>query len=650
MRWRLSFVLLAAALPLLHAAADAPDWVRQAMASPQPSYPVKVPSVVLLQEEAVTVDADGRRVMRERGAIKVLQPGGDKLAASRAYYVKNDRIRDFQGWLISPSGKPTIYSKNSIVDHALAQEEVYDDTRMKVLEFGNPPPGSVVAWEVTEEERGIFTQDGYRFQSRLPVLLSRYTLTLPAGWEVKGVLFNADPQTAQVSGNTYTWEMRSLPFRDREEYSPRLSALVPRLAVSYFPPTDNRTGLQGLKDWPSVSAWLSGFVEPAAEVTDAIREKAQQLTASASSEIGRIRAIAAFTQQTKYVEISLNLTRGGGYTPHAAKDTLSRNYGDCKDKATLMRALLKAAGIDSYLTTITADDREYVRPEWASPTQFNHAIVAVHVSDAVSLPTVLPDTPLGRLLIFDPTDSITPVGDLPEQEQGSHALVIAGTRGALLTMPQLPASTNRIESSVEGAVDSVGRLSAKIERKYFGQSAVPLRGAEKYLGNEIIQKALEREFARRVGATTLTNIAIMAHPEENRVSLNLDLGAERFGQNMQDRLYVVRPGLLASGGEYFLPAKERSAPVKLESDFRHDSIRIKIPSGYKVDELPAPVKINNAYGALEASWAVENGEIIMSQTLEIRQKMVQASEYRQVREFFDQLTGAETAPIVFVKQ
>jgi hypothetical protein len=638
------------ALRLLHAAGDAPDWVRQAMAGPAPSYPVKVPSVVLLQEEAVTVDTDGRRVMRERGAIRVLQPGGNSLSASRAYYVKNDRVRDFQGWLIPPAGKPTVYSKTSIVDRALAREEVYDDTRMKLLEFGNPAPGSVVAWEITEEERGIFTQDGYGFQGRLPVLLSRYTLTLPPGWEAKGVLFNADPQQAQVSGNTYTWEMRNLPFREREEYSPRLSALVPRLAVSYFPPTDNRAGLQGLKDWTAVSAWLSGLVEPAADVTDAIREKAQQLSASASSELDRIRAIAAFTQQTKYVEISLNATRGGGYTPHLAKDTLARNYGDCKDKATLMRALLKAIGIDSYLITITADDRQYVRPEWASPTQFNHAIVAVHVSDAVSLPTVLPDTPLGRLLIFDPTDPITPVGDLPEDEQGSHALVIAGARGALLVMPQLPASASRIESSAVGTLDAEGRLAARIDRRYFGQSAIPLRGAQTYLGNDVIQKALEREFARRVGATNLSNIAMTAHPEANWVSLNLDLGAERFGQNMQGRLYVVRPGLLASGGEYFLPAKERSAPVKLESDLRRDSIRIQIPAGYQVDELPAPVRIENAYGSLEASWAVENGEIIMKQTLEIRQRVAPAAEYRQVREFFDRLTGAETAPIVFVKR
>lgn len=639
------------ALPLAHAAGnDVPDWLRQATGAPVSSYPAKVSAVVLFQEEADSVDPDGRRVMRERGAIKILQPGGERIAASRAYNSKNGRIRDFQGWTLPASGKPMAHAKNSILDRALSEGDVYDETRVKVLEFGSAPPGTVFGWEVSEEERSVFTQDAYEFQLRLPVLVSRYTLTLPAGWEAKGVLFNAGAQTPQVAGNTYTWEMRNLPFREREPYSPRLSALVPRLVVSYFPPTDNRAGLQGLKDWSAVSAWLTGFVDPAAEVTDGIRAKSQQLTAGASGEIERIRAIAAFAQQTKYVEISLNVTRGGGYTPHAAKETLTRNYGDCKDKATLMRALLKAAGMDSYLVTISADDREYVHPEWASPTQFNHAIIAIRVSDAVTLPTVLTGTPLGRLLIFDPTDPITPLGDLPEEEQGSHALVIAGDRGALLTMPELPAAAKRIESSVEATLEVDGRLAAKVQRQYFGQSAVPLRGVQTYLGSEELQKAFETGFARRLGATTVRNVSTTARLEENRFSLNLDLAAERFAQNMQGRLYVVRPGLLASGGEYSLPAKERTAPVKLEADLRQDSIRIKMPPGFKVDELPAPVKLETPYGTLQASWTVDSGEIVMTQALEIRDKLASPAEYTQVRDFFDRLAGAESAPIVFVKQ
>jgi hypothetical protein len=632
------------------AADQLPDWLRQAAAQTVPAYPAKVDSVVLFQEEAVTVDADGRRVMRERGAIKILQPNSQKIEAYRTYNTRNGRIRDFQGWLIPPSGKPVPYSKNRIVDVALSQDYVYDEARAKVLECGTAAPGSVFAWEVTEEVKTVFTQDSYHFQRESPVLVSRFVLTLPAGWETKGTVFNRDQVEPKVAGNAYTWELQNLPWIESEDYSPSLAALAPRLVVSYFPSIDNRAGMQGLKDWTAVSTWLSTMVDPAAEVTDAIRAKAAQLTANAAGELDKIQAIAAFTQQTNYVEVALNVTRGGGYTPHRSEETLAKNYGDCKDKATLMRALLKAAGIEAYLTTIQALDRTYVRPEWASPMQFNHAIVAILVSKAVTLPTVLTDTPLGRLLIFDPTDRITPLGDLPEDEQGGRALVIAGARGALLTMPLLPANSNRIDSSVAATLDAGGRLDAHIQRQYFGQSAVPLRRVEILRGGEELKKRFESGFSRRLAGTTLSRVATETHPEDNRLSVNLELATERFGQSMQGRLFVVRPGLLTSGGEYFFTSKQRTSPIKLESDLRRDSIKIKLPVGFKLDELPQATKVESPYGRLEASWSVHDGEVTMEQSLEIRATVAPASEYSQIRDFFDRVAGARSAPVVLVTQ
>jgi len=644
----LLFLILTASV--LTAAEDAPSWVREAASQTIPDYPSKVNSVVLLQEEMVTVDADGRRVMRERGAVKILQPGGDSVRSYRTYNVKNGRIRDFQGWLIPPTGKAIPYAKNRILDIALSSDYVYDEARAKVLECGSAAPGSVFAWEVTEEEKTVFTQDRYGFQGREPVLISRFILNLPAAWEARGVVFNHDKVDPQVSNGGYTWELRNLPWIEREDYSPSINALAPHLAVSYFPPADNRGALQGLKDWAAVSNWLAPMVDPPAAVTDAVRAKALQLTAGATGELDKIKAIAAFAQQTNYVEVSLNVTRGGGYTPHTAAESLARNYGDCKDKATLMRALLKAVGIDSYLVTISADDRTYVRPEWASPQQFDHAIIAVKVSDGVTLSTVIADSPLGRLLIFDPTDSITPVGSLPTEEQGSYALVIAATGGALLKMPLLPASSNRIEAAVEASMNANGGLNASLQRRYFGQAGIPLRAVDKLRGHEELQKRFERGFTRRLGGVTIKSVATEGNTPDNALSVHVDLAAERFGQIMQDRLLIVRPGSLSSGGEYTFTSRKRSSPVKLEADLRHDSIKVKLPTGFKLDELPAPAKVESAYGSIQASWAMRDGEIVMEQTLEIRDMVAPASDFAKVRDFFDKVAGVESAPVVLIRQ
>ncbi len=637
-------------VPSMFAAEDAPDWVRRAAAQTVPSYPARVGTVVLFSEEMLTVNPDGLRVMRHREVVKLLQRGAELPAARRAYDTLTGRIRDFQAWMIPPAGKAVVYGKNQILDVALSRDYVYDEYRMKAVEFGGAPVGSVAAWDVTEEEKSVFTQDSNIFQGRAPALVSRFILNLPSGWEARAVIFNHEKFEPQVSGSTYTWELKDLPPIEREEYSPALDFLVPTLALSFFPPAGNPSGLQPLKDWAAVSAFQSQLADPSAEVTPAVRAKAMQLTAGASGELDKIRAIAAFAQQTNYVEIALNLTKGGGYTPHRADETLAKNYGDCKDKATLMRALLKAVGIDSYVTPIYSGERNFVRPEWPSPRQFNHMIIAVQVSPAIALPTVFEAPGLGRVMMFDPTDPFTPVGDLPESEQGSYALLLAGSRGALVQMPRLPATAKRIESSVDAEMDADGQLKARIARQYFGQSGSGLRAVSKLRGSDEVKKLYERTWTRRIAGSSLTSVATENHPEENRVAMNLDLKADQFGQIMQGRLLVIRPGILSSGNEFGFNTRQRSLPVELDSSLRKDTVRIKIPDGFKLDELPSPAKIESRYGTIEAIWKVQGGEVLFEQTLEVREFTAPVAEYASVRDFFDQVNGVLQAPVVLVKQ
>lgn len=70
---------------------------------------------------------------------------------------------------------------------------------------------------------------------------------------------------------------------------------------------------------------------------------------------------------------------------------------------------------------------------------------------------------------------MTPVGDLPRAEQGSYALVVAPELGSLLAMPLISAAENRIDSTVDAAVDPSGRVEVQYRREYYGQSGTGLR-------------------------------------------------------------------------------------------------------------------------------------------------------------------------------
>jgi hypothetical protein len=642
-------LLLAAGCPLF--AKDAPAWVREAAATvPKTEFPAKVSSLVLLHEEHLTVSPEGKWSATERGAVKILQSGRRHISASRAYNTRSGRIRDFRGWLILPSGKEMEYQKNSILDEALSAEYTYDEGRAKRLDCDpDAPPGSIFAYEVTQEEDTVFTTYQYEFQGSEPVAVSRFVLSLPPAWEARASLFNHGDIQPKVEGGTYTWELRDLPWIEREDYSPHFESIAPWMGVTYFPTGNSNPLLRSLKDWPAVSQWLAGFMDPPAEPTAAVRAKAAELTHGAETELEKIRTIAAFAQQTNYVEVAMNVTRGGGYTPHPAEQVLARNYGDCKDKAGLMRSLLKASGIDAYTVVIYSGDREYVRPQWPAPNQFNHAIVAVKVSPQTTGATVLDHSRLGRLLIFDPTDPVTPVGDLPQEEQASFALVVAGPDGDLIKIPQLPPASARIERTVDARLDEGGHLAAHSVTGYFGQSGSSMRYLARHGGMDELKKNLEGLYSRRLGGVTLDKISPEDHASEDRMELAVDVSVGQFGQFMQQKMLLVKPGALAPDNDYVFSNRERKLPVRLESRLRRDSVVLQLPAGFTVDEIPDPVEIESPYGVYNASWKSSGGAVTFEQSLEIKDTLAAPSEYAKVKDFFDRVQRGQVAPVILLK-
>jgi hypothetical protein len=646
-------ILLAGCVVLSAKDVAVPDWVRTAAQQPvKADYPPKVNNVVLFQEERLSVDQEGKRVITERRVTKILRISRRPLVAWREYNTKAGRIRDIHAWLLLPSGKEVDYGKDRVLDVAMANDKTpYDEERAKMIECDpTAPAGSVFAFEATEEHATVFTTEPYYFQETEPVLLSRFVLALPPAWEVRGTIFNHADVQPKVEGATYTWELRDLAWiSDDEEHCPRYSSRIPRLGITYFPASTAKPELVPLKDWHSVSAWHTPYVDPPAEVTPSIREKSNELTSQAKTEVDKIRAAAAFVQQTNYVSVDLNLEHGGGYIPRPASQVLAKNYGDCKDKATLLRALLKAAGIDSYLVVIYSGDHRFVRPEWPSPMQFNHAIIAIKVSAETNLPTVFEMPHVGRLLIFDPTDPATQVGGLPREEQGSYALVIAGSDGDLVKMPKLDPSSNRIERVVD--VEWVGgKLEARMLTQYFGQAGSFMRYNASQETTDELKKNLERSFSRRLGGVTVDKITPADHAREDSYELAVNFGVLQFGQFMQGRMLLLKPGILVPDPDYIFANKERKLPVMLSGRSRKDVVTIKLPPGFVIDEMPDALEVESPYGKYRAAWKSSDGSIRFEQSLEVKDTFAEVQEYSRVKDFFDKVSAGQGAPVVLLKQ
>ena len=629
-----------------------PSWMKQAAATSVPSYDKEVSAVVLYNEQLVTLGNDGVMTTTENYAVRVLTREGRKKAVATALYlVSSGKVRDIQGWLIRPDGTSKNYDKKSVLDIISDPDDVYNEYRVKIIDGSDDADaGYVFGYTIVSEDRPLYFQEKWFSQDNLPTLMSRYTLNLPSGWKASGITFNHAPLAPQISGTSYTWELRNLPYIKHEPLSPSFQNMIPWVAVNYAPDNAAQSGGKSFATWTDVSRWSSGLYDTQVIVDDAVAAKAQELTANAKTELEKIRAIAGFVQNLQYISIDIGVGSGNGYRPRPSNVVLNRGYGDCKDKANLMRALLKAIKIEAYPIAIFSGDPTFVREEWSSPAQFNHCIIAVKVSDTTDTPTVIKDAKLGRLLIFDATDPDTSLGDLPDYLQGSYALIIAGDNGGLIKMPVTPPESNILERKITANLTADGEVNGTIREQANGQTSSAFRQEVRRLSAPDYKKALEGWLTRGATGAQLVKFTSNDKKADSTFGLDVEFIAPRYAQLMQNRLLVFKPVIVGRRNALSLTENSRVSPVMLDSQSMNETAEFTLPQGFIVDEMPTPVNLETPFGKYSTSYEVKEGKLLFTRSLTINRATVPVDKYNSVRDFYSKMREAEQSPVVLLRK
>lgn len=630
---------------------SAPAWLRQAASTTIGTYDKEVTSVVLIDDEQVVYGNDGMLVTTQNYAVRLLTREGRRNAVATALYlVSSGRVRDIEGWLIRPDGTVKNYDKKFIVDIISDPDDVYNEYRVKIIDAtDDADAGCIFGYTVVSEDRPLYFQEKWFAQSNLPTLNSRYSLTLPSGWSAKGVIFNHAPIEPSVNGSTYTWEFRNLPYIKREPMSPAVTNVVPWVAINYYPSDPTKSPAKAFSNWTDVALWTTSLYESQVIVDDAVAAKAQELTSGAKTEIEKIRAIAAFVQNLQYISIDIGVGNGNGYRPRPSNLVLNRGYGDCKDKANLMRALLRSIKIDAYPIAIYAGDPTFVRENWASPAQFNHCIIAVKVGDSTEAATVIDHPKLGRLLIFDATDPFTLVGDLPDHLQGSFGMIIAGENGGLTRMPLTPSEANLLDRRIEVNLTPDGAIAGTIKERSTGQSSSYERGRLRSLSASDYTKMLERWLTSGATGAKLLKFTPTDLKDEAAFNLDVDFSAPRYAQNLQ-RLLVFKPTIVDRRNAMSLTEATRKLPVILDPIAVRETIVFNLPAGFVVDETPDNVEMEFPFGKYSTSYEVQGSKLTFRRVLTMNRATVPVDKYSTVRDFFSKIRQAEQAPVVLIQK
>jgi hypothetical protein len=618
---------------------DAPGWMHALVNVPLPAHDEKTDAVLLYSEYILTVQPNGKIKGMDRAAYKILRVGGKRYGVVVTAFDADTRISAMHGWCIPAQGKDYEVKDKDAAEASLGvpNGELITDQRAKILRIPASDVGNIVGYEVEHELRPYVLQDDWMFQRTIPTVEARYTLQLPGGWEYKAAWFNHEQVQAVATGNNqWQWVVKDVPAIKMEKEMPPWQGVAARMVVSLFPPGGAQG--RGFQDWNDMGNWQAALVKGRRDVSPEIKQKVAALTASATTPLDKMRAIAGFSQrEIRYVGLELGI---GGYQPHAAREILAHRYGDCKDKATLVSAMLSEINVESYYIIINSE-RGAVMP--GMPPQigiFDHAILAVKLPAGVedaSLVAVVDHPKLGKLLIFDPTDEMTPFGQLRGALQANYGLLVTPTGGELVELPELPSSLNSTERTAKLKLDSKGTLSGDIREVRRGDPAVH----ERYVLQAASQqsdkiKPIEMVLSYSLGTfqitkATIGNLAITNLP----FVYDYSLVAENYAKSAGD-LLLVRPRVLGYESRDLMETKEpRKYPVEFAGPWRDsDSFEIALPAGYEVDDLPPAVNEDHSFASYHSKAEVNGKTLKYTRTFEIKELSVPASKAEELKKFY----------------
>jgi hypothetical protein len=633
------------------AGGDAPAWMHAAASAPLPPHDEKTDAALLYSETTVNVQSIDKIKTHVRMVYKILRPGGRHYGTVIVPFSPLLKITGLHGWCIPAQGKDYEVKEKEAVETSLLEiqgGELYSDVKDKVLRIPASEPGNVVGYEYEMEERPLFLQDIWAVQEESPTLESHYVLQLPPGWEYQSAWLNYPEVKPTGSGSgRWEWTINDVKGIRREVEMPPMNGVRGQMIVYLFPP--GGAGSHSFATWNEMGKWYSGLTSGRRQISPEITKQVSVITAPATTPLEKMRALAQFMQHDiRYVAIYLGI---GGVQPHSAAEVLEHRYGDCKDKATLMSAMLQEIGVDSYYVLIN-QERDAVRPDMPVHDGFDHAVLAIKLPEDVNSPALVStvqQTKLGRLLFFDPTNESTPFGEIGGYLQGNYGLLVTPEGGELVELPRQPSAMNSIQRTGKLTLDPLGTLKGEVSETRLGDRAWSERSRLRSMTKSADQiKPIEDLLAGSLSLFSITHASIenLTHTDQP-FGFHYTFEARNYATNAGG-LLLVRPRVLGVKSSGLLETKEpRQFAIEFEGPSRDtDTFEIAIPPGYVVDDVPPAVDADYPFASYHAKTEVNGNLIHYSRTLEVKELSVPVNRADDLKKFYRIIAGDERNTVV----
>jgi transglutaminase-like putative cysteine protease/Flp pilus assembly protein TadD len=605
--------------------------------------------VVLDEEDSYVFDADGKAVHTHYLVYKVLTQKGVEGWDSTAQEWEpwHEERPTLRARVITPDGGIHLLDPKTITDAPARDndDKTYGDGRVLRGPLPAIAPGSVV------EEEQVFTESAPLFGGgvvvrnyfgrAVPVHQSKLTIDAPVSLPLRySMQLALEMKSQKTSGRTQIiFEHGPMDaLDDIEDYLPRDVPVQPQVTFS--------TGAS----WQTVAEGYGKIVDEKA-VTKDVQSLVNGLVSGKTEREEKAAALLQYlSREIRYTGVEFG---DAAIIPHVPGETLKHRYGDCKDKATLAVAMLRAAGIPAYVALLNAGQRQDVEAELPGISMFDHAILYAPGS---------PD------LWIDLTDEYARLGQLPTADQGRLALIARPETTRLVAIPEASSQENRIVEQREFYLAENGAARVVEVSEPHGVFESEFRAAYADAENKDSRKNLKDYVANEYLAEKLTRLE-RSDPGDlsKQFQLVIEAGTARRGfTDLESALAAIRVESLF----YRLPSelqerekeeekgadptkdkrkKPRAGDYQLPQAFSYEwQYKIVPPIGFQAKPLPPNSKSSLGPATLTEEFANEkDGSVRANIRFDAVKRRITALEAKELKEKIAQLREGAALFIYF---
>ncbi len=565
----------------------------------------------LIFTSKITLQADGTTDESITRAIQFLTESGIRSHGNQEIVINayRETLTFHRAYVVLPNREQITVKPDTVQITADTVENVFSDSYRVVIPFPSLTTGAIAVLEYSVARR----QDELGMpwtRMFLPQQLHAIeNFQVNVHWQKESLRPNWKTDFAQLNCQTNKIQLIRCIGTQINPYQgdPDINYLDNLPTLMFATPTT----------WGKISNKIQVIVTKSQSGNSLIKKRLNQILHGAISQEDKLSRIHSFvSREIRYVAISHG---NRGILPMASFTTLSRRYGDCKDKTTLFLDFAKLAGIKAYPVLISSSRQNLSKFYLPSHSYFDHMIACGALNS-------------GMKFCVDLTNPFASFDVIPNNIQGSIGLTIQEPT----TLPkQMPLGQNRWKLEVDSdyVFDYDGNLSEKQNRTYVGAYATQLRSSLAALSKEEIEKLAVEDYQQNISDSVSPDFFFKGiDDQQSTLIFNSSVVYNNFTSPKENLHYVQSEAWGTQLAGNFQSTNQRH-PYHFPG-FLYKSVHHYTPSdNQKFTNFGPTLNFISTYGKLIRSYELENGQLTVTTSMDVPQAVILTPEIHAFNRF-----------------